>query len=381
MRIARGRTVGEVPRAQLESMIRQYPRVLVDIGTGDGKFAYLTAQRQPDWFCIGVDADLSSLSECSRKSLRKPERGGVPNVLYVVSGVEDLPPELDGIADRVTVHLPWGSLLVGIVQAEADVLSGLARVGKPGAELELLIGYSRKYEECEMRRRGLPDLSLAFVDESMAQGFANAGLRIVERRTLTNEELKAIPLTWGRRLAHGRERETILVRATVERVAAREKSATADLRSETYGFIRFTARGHSNIKATHATTFEFAKDAEIGPKADSIIGVAADWRPEDIERLEKFHKARMTISCGGIAETVKFVVNPGFRDEREMVIRKSNFRTPRTLGVNADKSARQLSRELAKALAKAGSEIVVTIEALPVPKSRAGARQNCGNTL
>ena len=374
MRIADGKTTREITREELKSTIRQYPRVLVDIGTGDGKFVYRTAQDNPDWFCIGVDADLSSLSEYSRKSQRKPERGGLPNVMYVVSGVEDLPPELDGIADRVTVHLPWGSLLVGIVQADADVLSGLARVGKPGAELELLIGYSRKYEEYEMRRRGLPDLSLAFVDESMAQGFANAGLRIVERRILTNEELKAIPLTWGRRLAHGRERETFLVRATVERAAVRAKSAVADIRSEACGFIRFTARGHSNVKATHATTFEFAKEPEIGPTADCIIGISADWKPEDIERLKEFHKARMTISCGGIAETVKFVVNPGFRDEREMVIRKSNFRSSRTLGVNADKSARQLSRELAKALAESGSEIVITIEALPVPKSRAGAR-------
>jgi len=146
MRIAHNRTVGEVPRAQLESMIRQCPRVLVDIGTGDGKFVYLTAQRQPDWFCIGVDADLSSLSEHSRKSQRKPERGGLPNVMYVVSGVEDLPPELDGIADRVTAHLPWGSLLVGIVQADADVLSGLARVGKPVAELVLLCAGSARVE-------------------------------------------------------------------------------------------------------------------------------------------------------------------------------------------------------------------------------------------
>ena len=358
MRIAVGKTTREITREELKSTIRQYPRVLVDIGTGDGKFVYRTAQDNPDWFCIGVDADLSSLSEYSRKSQRKPERGGVPNLLYVVSSVEDLPPELDGIADRVTAHLPWGSLLVGIVQADAEVLAGLARVGKPGSELEFLIGYSRKYEEFEMRRRALPDLSLAFVDERMAPGMAEAGLRMVERRILTNEELKAIPLTWGRRLAHGRERETFLIRAEVIQTADR-------------GPIRFTARGHSNIKATHATTFEFTKDAEIGPTADCIVGVSADWRPEDIERLKESHKARMTVSCGGVVQTVKLVVNPGFRDEREMVIRKSSFRSPRTLGTNADKSARQLSRELAKALAEPGSEIAVTIETLPVPKRRA----------
>ena len=129
MRIADGKNTRELSGAELESLMLPYSRVLVDIGTGDGKFVYRTAKRNPDWFCIGVDADLSSLSEYSRKAQRKPERGGVPNVLYVVSNVEDLPAELNGVADRVTVHLPWGSLLVGIVQSDPTVLSGLARVG------------------------------------------------------------------------------------------------------------------------------------------------------------------------------------------------------------------------------------------------------------
>ena len=378
MRIAAGKSTRGLTREQLESLFARHPRVLVDIGAGDGKFVYRTAKDHPDWFCVGVDADLSSLSEFSRKAERKPERGGLPNVLYVVSNIEDLPPELDRIADRVTVHLPWGSLLVGIVGAHRKVLSGLARIGKPGAEVEILLGYSRKYEAHEMRRRGLPDLNVQFIDKRMARGFKDAGLRIIERRILTNEELKDIPLTWGRKLAFGRERQTFLVRAEVlprpEPVEGRDvagKPAFPPTLRQAQGaregrrcILRFTARGHTNIKATHATTFEFTRDPDIGPTADCIIGVSADWRPEDMERLKQHHKVKMTISCGGIAETVKLVVNSGFSDQSEMVVRKSRFRSPRTLGVSADKSACQLSRDLAKLLGDPGMEIAVAVEAV-----------------
>ena len=363
MRVALGKSTRSLSRAELEVVISPYSRILVDVGTGDGKFVYRTAQQNPDWFCIGVDADLSSLQEYSRKSQRKPERGGLPNALYVVAGVEDLPPELDRLADRVTVHLPWGSLLGGIVRAEADVLSGLARVGKPGAEMELLIGYSRQYEAHEMRRRGLPDLSVDFIESRMSPGFTAAGLKIVERRILTNEELREIPLTWGRRLAHGRERETFLIVAKIERVPERARESVSEAGSqESETIMCFAARGHANIKATHATTFEFTKDPQIGSTADCIIGVAADWSEEDVERLRQFHKATMTITCGGVSETVKFVVNSGFSDEREMVIRKSSFRSRRTLGTNADRSARQLSRELAERLREPGAEISVLVQ-------------------
>jgi len=357
MRIADGKTMRELSGEEFESLIASYSRVLVDIGTGDGKFVYQTAKRNPDWFCIGVDADPGSLSEYSRKAQRKSERGGVPNVLYVVSNVEDLPPELNGVADRVTVHLPWGSLLVGIVQADPIVLYGLACIGKSGSNLQFLIGYARKYEAHEMRRRGLPEISVSFIDDQLQPGFAAAGLRIVERRIMTNQELKDIPLTWGRRLAHGRERETFLIRARVE-------SFGSKLPKHQNCTVRFTVRGHPNIKATHATTFEFIKDKEIGPRADCIVGVSADWREEDIEKLMQFHKARLTISCEGIRETVRFVVNPRFDDDREMVIRKSNFRSRRTLGTNADKSARQLSRDLATLLRSPDKEAIVSIEGL-----------------
>ena len=39
--------------------------------------------------------------------------------------VEDLPAELDGVADELHVHFPWGSLLRAVGVGKVDVLPGL----------------------------------------------------------------------------------------------------------------------------------------------------------------------------------------------------------------------------------------------------------------
>ena len=42
-------------------------------------------------------------------------------MLFIQAAVEDLPPELDGVADEVHVHFPWGSLLRAVATGELDV--------------------------------------------------------------------------------------------------------------------------------------------------------------------------------------------------------------------------------------------------------------------
>ena len=55
-----------------------------------------------------MDANVSALAKISEKIHRKP---ALSNALYVHATVEELPSELDGVANEVHVHLPWGSLL------------------------------------------------------------------------------------------------------------------------------------------------------------------------------------------------------------------------------------------------------------------------------
>ena len=88
---------------------------------------------------IGIDADARTMAERSRRAATTPAKGGHPNATFLVSGVELLPRELDGIADRVTVRFPWGSLLRGAIGTDPAVSASIARLVGPDGVLELAV--------------------------------------------------------------------------------------------------------------------------------------------------------------------------------------------------------------------------------------------------
>ena len=121
----------------------------------------------------------------------------------------------------------------------------------------------------------------------------------------------------------------------------------------------FNCYGHENITARHKTTLEFTKDRDLSLKGDCIIGVKADF---SLPQLKNFIKSidnnKITIiietmnninkNNNKIIEKINAEINPGFNSDKDIVIRKSDFRDERTLAVNADKAAFELSRELIK---------------------------------
>jgi 16S rRNA (adenine(1408)-N(1))-methyltransferase len=114
--------------------------VIVDIGTGDGRFVYQLARQNPNRFYIGIDANAAALKEISTKATRKLAKGGLNNVLFVQAAVENLPIELNAIADEIHIHFPWGSLLKAVATGNADVLQNLRRISAPDCLLEIIIG-------------------------------------------------------------------------------------------------------------------------------------------------------------------------------------------------------------------------------------------------
>ena len=126
MEIIQGKKTKEIAVEEFRDIISAYNSIEIDIGTGDGKFIYESARNNPDTFFIGIDSDRNNLVKYSHKIYRKPEKGGLSNVLYVISNVENLPCELHAIADTVWIILPWGSLLQGIVLGKKKVLGNIA---------------------------------------------------------------------------------------------------------------------------------------------------------------------------------------------------------------------------------------------------------------
>lgn len=102
--------------------------IVIDIGTGDGRFVYQSARRNPEKFYIGVDANPDTLENVSWKIHKKAAKGGLPNGIFIQAAVEALPPELDGVAAEVHIHFPWGSLLRAVATGTETVLRGLRRI-------------------------------------------------------------------------------------------------------------------------------------------------------------------------------------------------------------------------------------------------------------
>jgi len=80
------------------------------------------------------------------------------NLLYVRSAVEDLPRALAGAADRVTVVLPWGSLLAAVAQPSVGVLHGIRDLCQPEAVLTIVLGVDPVRDQAELRRLVLASL-------------------------------------------------------------------------------------------------------------------------------------------------------------------------------------------------------------------------------
>ena len=114
------------------------------------------------------------------------------------------------------------------------------------------------------------------------------------------------------------------------------------------------ARGHTKIRGTHRTTFEFTKEAHLTERGDCIIGVraskgAADLSYEFRQILQNSNsRITMLLVAGEFTEVVR-----GFGSQEllltnrtDLVVRKSDYTCGRTLMVRADKAAMDLPRGL-----------------------------------
>lgn len=190
--------------------------VIIDLGTGDGLFVYQCARENPKKFYIGIDANPRPLEKISEKIHRKPSKGGLPNVLFLQASLENLPSELDGMADEVHVHFPWGSLLQAVATGERESLLNLRRICSPEALLEVIIGLDPERDRSEMERLGLQPLSTEYIDSVLAPDYRNAGFEILERGVLSPAEWPKLHTSWAKRLkgSVGRSLVYIIARAT-----------------------------------------------------------------------------------------------------------------------------------------------------------------------
>ena len=165
-----------------------------------------TAAEQRDALVIGIDAYAGSMVEASRRAGRPAKRGGLPNARFVVAAAEALPTVLDGCADALTIHFPWGSLLRGLLEGETGVLSGISRIARPGAVVTVLLSVTE--HDRSVTTVTLDQQTFA----TLAPHYGAHGLRLCDARPATSDDIASAHSSWAKRLLTGTSRPVWLAR-------------------------------------------------------------------------------------------------------------------------------------------------------------------------
>ena len=181
--------------------------VVIDIGTGDGRFVSAAARKNPNKFFVGIDANVKPLKKPSMKATRKPARGGLPNALFVQAAIEDLPKELNGSADEIHIHFPWGSLLKSVACGDTLVLSSLRRIAAVDCLLEIVIGVDPQRDRAEIMRLAIPEITPDFIRQVLRQKYLDAGFELLDHRQLEAAEWSQLETSWAKRLGVNKQRK------------------------------------------------------------------------------------------------------------------------------------------------------------------------------
>ena len=166
------------------------------MGAGDGGYVLHRARTEPTTFALAIDASPDALASGAWRA----KRADLANAAFLVEGVERLPKELDRLADEITIHFPWASLLRGLMGGSSAVVGPIARLLKPGGELRVLLSATD--------RDGVGEVTPAAV-LALACAYEEHGLRLVEAKWATIEIIAASRSAWAKRLAVGRTRRAV----------------------------------------------------------------------------------------------------------------------------------------------------------------------------
>ena len=202
MRVVEGRKLVDMDAGAFDQLADSYERVVVDVGTGDGLFAYRLAAQDPTTLYIGCDPAADNMVEVAQRSRRNRSRGGVDNLLLVVAGVEQPPDELRGRAAQVYCVLPWGRLMAGLVTGDSEVLRGVRAFAELDAPVLVYLNVGVWDRDTPLHVQDLPEVTPDHIEQVLAPAFAHARIRLVCHREASPDEIGGLRSTWARRLTH-----------------------------------------------------------------------------------------------------------------------------------------------------------------------------------
>jgi 16S rRNA (adenine(1408)-N(1))-methyltransferase len=192
MKVVKGNKIEELGAAEFEKLASEFEKVVVDLGTGDGKFVYKNALENPKTLFVGVDPAKHQMGTSSKKANRKK----LNNALFVIGSLEQLPEELLdwGHASALYINYPWGTLLQAIAKPTDAVLETLSGLLETSGKLEIIFGYEQEKEPGETQRLELPELTQEYIEENIIKTFEQKFFKLEKWGKIAENT------SWGRRL-------------------------------------------------------------------------------------------------------------------------------------------------------------------------------------
>jgi len=187
-----GRRPLDLDLTELHERLAGYNRIVLDLGTGDGRYVHTLAGMNPHWFIIGVDA--------CRENLREYSHANLPNMLFAIASAQDLPNELDGLVSHVTINFPWGSLLESLLAGDSKLMYGLEAVSRSVISIDIRLNGGALVEA---------GTTLEIGADQIYNNMLQAGWQVKVPVRMNAQALRAFPSTWARRLAFGRDPRSV----------------------------------------------------------------------------------------------------------------------------------------------------------------------------
>ncbi len=137
--------------------------------------------------------------------------------------------------------------------------------------------------------------------------------------------------------------------------------------------VRFKAYGHENVIGEHKTTVEITTEDYLTKQGTCIVGTQANQKLSDlapkIRELVTLETTKIVLVME-VEGTIEQVTGTGgqnltYSDSVSMVARTSSYQCERTLMINADKAASNLSREFIRLLKKNEVEMNCELHFIP----------------
>jgi 16S rRNA (adenine(1408)-N(1))-methyltransferase len=188
METIRGRRSLGLDLTGLNNRLANYNRVMLDLGTGDGRYVHCLADNFPDAFIIGVDS--------CRENLREHSHMKLPNALFIIASAQELPRELNGLVSHITINFPWGSLLESLLNGDSKLMRGLESISCSATSIDVRLNGGAMAEV---------GTALEVGAKKIHNNLLYTGWQMDDPVAMDICALRKFPSTWAKRLAFGRD--------------------------------------------------------------------------------------------------------------------------------------------------------------------------------